>query len=121
VATTLPLPARLTFVLIFLLFQLYSLMLQVYKVSQEDIPEQIKSRWQSWFIHWCFLGFLKRGKRGRQNHPENAVAPQGSQTNVGNSPSQPNGNRVETQTSSSNTPLPADKQRAGTEWQQQTP
>lgn len=68
-ATTLPLPARLTFVLIFLLFQLYSLMLQVYKVSQEDIPEQIKSRWQSWFIHWCFLGFLKRGKRGRQKSP----------------------------------------------------
>lgn len=91
VALTLPLPARLTFVLVFLIFQLYSLALQVYMVSQEEIPKQIESLWQRWFIRHFFLGFLKRGKKTRNNGLEPAVAPPRVQLAGANPPSQPNG------------------------------
>lgn len=60
VALTLALSARLTFVLIFLILQIYALALQVYKVSKEEVPGQVTSPWQRGFIHVAFLGFLKR-------------------------------------------------------------
>jgi len=74
VALTLALPARLTFVLILLIFQTYSLMLQVYKVSQEEIPEQLTPL-QGWFLKWFFLGFLKSDTRRPSFRPQNAAAP----------------------------------------------
>ncbi|KAK5655751.1 hypothetical protein OQA88_5288 [Cercophora sp. LCS_1] len=85
VALTLPLPARLTFVLVFLVLQLYSFALQVYKVSQEGIPEQIKSLWQRWFLHWFFLGFLKKKRKIRRSQTANVIAPPAAPSPAGKS------------------------------------
>ncbi|KAK4450345.1 hypothetical protein QBC34DRAFT_493993 [Podospora aff. communis PSN243] len=75
VAMTMPLPKRLTFVVILLLLQIYSLSLSVYKVSHEKITEdEIKSKRLRRLMNFIFLSFPRR-KRTQRHRQETRTQP----------------------------------------------
>ncbi|KAK3386408.1 hypothetical protein B0H63DRAFT_540257 [Podospora didyma] len=78
---TLSISKRLAFVIIFLVVQLYSLLVQAYLVSQEILPP-LKKEWQVRLLRYGFLNFLK--KKPPQNDYESGALLRPSPKRTGN-------------------------------------